>query len=395
MRGGVVIKLSIFTNFFLKLLFFISLVAPQIVTEISFFLASILLFLNSIYSKLTFDRSTLVLFILGGLLFIGLYGSLLGVYFENDFVGIYSNFKIYFVYSLFGFLLIPLIKRFISIDDIFQVCFISSFFTLALYIYPFLLLYFNFDAFLPVYFDFIFPVISFYEGRYVINSLSVPSLVILFPIVLFLYFDNKIYTKKRFVLFFTLLSLVLLILISGRRMIWILSFFAFFWLIWARLNNVYLKLFLWFVGLSVAMYSYNNLSDFFMISSEFSQDSTRYVQIFMLLESFILNPFGVGFGSLFYDIRGYETWLFELAWFKLLADTGIVSLFWFLFVFIYGYRHRLKTYSQFYLDGFYLSLAFWFFIGFSNPAFFNFDGLVILCMLLAVITNCNCNPPKN
>ena len=394
MRGGVVIKLSNFTNFFLKLVFIISLAYPQTITNLSFLFVCILLFLNFIHSQLTFDRSPLVLFILVGLCIIGLYGSILGAYFGNEFIGIYSNFKIYIIYSLLGLLLIPLIKRFISIDDVFQVFFISFFFILVSYIYPVLLLYFNFEPFLPVYFDLFFPVVSFYEGRFVINALSVPSLIILFPVIACLYFYNQIYTKKRLFLLLTLFLLVLLILISGRRIIWILSFSVFFYLIWSRLNNVHLKLFLWFVGLSIAIYSSNYLSGLFMISDEFSLDSTRYMQIFMFFESFSSNPFGTGFGSLFYDVRGYKAWLFELAWLKLLADTGIVFIFWLLFVlfiFIYDFRRRGKIHSKFYLDGFYLSLACWFLIGFSNPSFFNFDGFLILYMLLAVITNENSN----
>jgi len=374
----------------LKLLLFISLAMPQVITEASFAIAIVILFFAILYSKLSFDKSTLSLVLVGGMTLIGLYGSILGIYFLNDLSGVYANFKIYYLYPLFGLFLIPIMKKNLSFDDILYVCFAALTFIALTFFLQFLQLYF-FDTIFLVNFDWVLPKVSLYEGRYVITALSVPNLIILFPIFLFACFDKRARDDRLLVYVLALLIVSLLILISGRRMIWLLSFIVCFSLFMhIFLRNVILRL---FIGTLIAFFLYiflwQDLSSLFMLKNEISQDSVRVEQSSMLLRSFTEYPLGLGFGSLFYDSRGYDSWMFEMAWLKLLVDTGIVFLIWsFLLVVVLTQKYlRInREHSHFLLNGFYWSLICWFLLGFSNPSFSNFDGLLVLFMLLSVLT---------
>ena len=384
------INLLKFNSTSLKLLIFVSLALPQLIPKISFFLTLLIVFVNLAHSKLFLERSMLATVILGGFAVFGLYGSLLGVFFSNDIGGIYANLKVNLFYSMLGLVLIPLMKRSVSIDDVFQVVLISCIFIFLSYMYPFLSLYFGFNLTLIPYAESIIPTVSLYMDRYVISIPSVANLIILFPIVLFRYFDKNNFPKHRFIYFLILVSLILLILISGRRMVWILSSSALVGLVYFLSRDTHKKIFFWLFSLSILYsVSFQVLFDFFMISSEVStNESVRLHQLNMLLDSFFTHPFGLGFGSLFYDNRGYETWLFELVWMKMLADIGIIFCLWiiiFIVMFVYHFHNRMKRFFKLYLVGFYASLAFWFLIGFSNPPFSNFDGFIILFVLLSVI----------
>ena len=373
----------------LKLSLFISLAMPQVITQALFAVVIATLFFSMLHS-LSFDKSILTLVIVGGMALIGLYGVISGVYLLNDLSGVYANLKIYLLYPLLGFFLIPMMRKNLSFDDILYVCFAALTFIALTYFLQFFQLYF-FNAIVLADFDWILPAISFYEGRYVINALSVPNLIILFPIFLFSCFDNRICDRRLLTCVLALLIISLLILMSGRRMIWFLSF-AVCLSLFAHifLRNVILRLSAWILIIFfLYAFLWQDLSSLFMLKNEIHQESVRVEQLFMFLKSFAEYPTGLGFGSLFYDSRGYNSWMFEMVWLKLLADTGIIFLIW---TFLLGvalvkkYLSINREYGNFLLNGFYWSLICWFLLGVSNPSFSNFDGMFILFMLLSVLT---------
>lgn len=213
------------------------------------------------------------------------------------------------------------------------------------------------------------------------------------------------------------LGLTLVIaLLSGRRALWLCLLLIPFLLLgtaWItrsaqRLHQGPRRL---MIGLVVAIFvlvpmavvasrSFDNASLTHLMAA-FSAEDERSIQMGYLIDGFLAHPvMGSGFGGILPYLRSYESpWLYELTYFQMLYNFGLVGMIGFLVVLITYLRFALRTIRK---DPINSAIPFSILVGLlsflvgvhSNPYLGSFDFLVILGFLPYLASFCrNFNEP--
>jgi hypothetical protein len=245
-------------------------------------------------------------------------------------------------------------------------------------------------------------MIGFHEGYVQITSHNIGTLFFIIPYLIALQFrkDSSILNNK-----WTKLSLVLCLLLaifSGRRALWLVVLMCpiliyFFSLL---INNtmaikrnykmlIYTALLFGIVGIVIVTQSkiFDNPT-IEHLKDAFSAEDERSIQKVSLVKSFFDYPFfGSGFGVGSGVVRSSEAaWLYELTYYQILFNFGIIGsllILFVLFFFIAIALKKIRKYKNNSLIPFCIVIGiFSFAIGaYSNPYFGSFDFLIYISMI--------------
>lgn len=245
--------------------------------------------------------------------------------------------------------------------------------------------------------------IGFHDGYIQITSHNIGSLFFIVPYLLVIQVRRDARYLNGWPTRISLLLTLLLAALSGRRALWlciILTPSLILVLSWLSSSFQHLKrnqktlllvssLFIFIlVPLVVVIGQGFDNATLDHLLAAFSAEDERSIQLGYLIDGFRGYPlFGTGFGAILPYIRSYEEpWLYELTYFQLLLNLGLVGMLGFLGVF--GFfntliiklirRHPEATVVPFAL----LIGLFAFLIGcYSNPYLGSFDFLLYLGMV--------------
>lgn len=388
MTHGIIslMRFKSFYNYILFGIFFISFSFMQVFPLIQIILACILFFFVFFNSSrhLYFNITDISLFLYLCFLFLSFYSFFISIFNINtpEYV-LYDYFKVLIVYPTFGYFLSLSIKYFLNYRTLILIVLSSYFFITFVNLFSLVIFLTDYFSFFDIYLGSIGILPSFYDGRFILSSLNIPVILYLLPLFIFFLFKLKI---NNFFKYISLFLVFLIIFFSGRRAIWLISFlflFYFFYSYFFFNKNIFVKLFILIFFILIIFHFYDFIINTFRLSSEFSS-SIRLNQHFTFIFTFFDNPFGLGFGSSFYDFRSdsYVS-IFELTFHKLLVDSGFIFIFIFIFIFFVFRFKFLQLPISLRSSGvpIIVSLIFVFLLNFSNPYLLNFDGIIFLFFL--------------
>lgn len=386
------ISISSIIKAVLFILFFISLTIPQSNVNIQvFFVGVTILFLPILYKqiRLNFNDQSFIFFSI--VILIGLYGIFIGIINEVDANAMLVNTKIYIFYPIAGLWLSLLVKEFCDKEFIRNLMFLSLIFIFSLNLLA-LLKFFNIldilsDSFMVKN----LLIFSIYEERFVLNSLNIASVPIILPFLI--YFINNNPKTGNLTNMIMLICLILLIIFSGRRGIWLttiltIASFYFFYIFKKDMIKFILKSFFSIILASIFL-AYSGIFSFY--DDEFDIQSERSIQSQELISAFKLKPLGNGIGSSFKTVRNDDGWIYELTWHKLLADIGLLLVVIAFFLIYLTYIYIRKSYQRSSKEDFNYLLAstiamYMVLIASStNPYVLNLDGFIGLGLLIGLI----------
>jgi hypothetical protein len=253
------------------------------------------------------------------------------------------------------------------------------------------------------------------SGSFRLNYVGLNSLYILFPISLSSYFSNNFKRYQKYLITFTIIFSLLVILLSGRRALIITTFLSPFLLLFYsyRYKLIKFRLILIFTAIMLIIFS-AILSYFYFlqlefigininlidrISDEFSNESTRVNQFPFLLNYFITHPWGSGFGVILPNSENFirdstYQWNFELTYLQLLCNTGIFGLLFYIYLFISLFNKlRLSFTLNFKTSIISLSIMngiqLFFIASFTNPYIASFESMIIIFLPIYIIKQNN------
>ena len=319
---------------FLFLIFLVSFSLTQMYGSFVIGLVVIILALLPLFgANIRVSTSDISPYFFGGFLIIGIYGLCLGSYLGVDYSVIFESSKVFIFYPIVGFLVALLVKHFCSLKFIRNVVFTATGMLVIINCMAVFEYYFG-AGFLPsAFIESGMLTFSFYDGRFILNALNIASIPLLFAFLLFYtFFDKRTYSdvnrgKKNHLISYALLILLVLVIIgSGRRGIWMTSVLSIFFIYMMcgrsmSFGKAVLQVFA-MSGLMLGILFYFDVFSFY--GSEFQIQSERSIQSEVLIEAFYDSPLGHGIGSSFAVVRSEKGWIYELTWHKLLADVGVL-----------------------------------------------------------------------
>ena len=384
----------------LFLLLFISFSLTQMYGLLVLLLFFIVLMLAALTRHhISVSRSDFTPYFFCGVFLINFYGIGLGFIRGVGADVLLANSKVFIFYPVVGFIIALLVKSLVSVRFIRQVVFISG----AVIILINLIAIYSFYSGVPVIPSSVSEsgMLSFsiYDGRFILNSLNIASIPILFPFILYfvLYHSSYLADEKwslgnRLASFLFLVLFIVLIAVSGRRGIWISSLFSFVALYsissWYRNKAVSVFKIVCGLIIAVSLIIYFDMASFYV--SEFNVQSERSIQAKQLLGGFFDFPLGNGIGSVFEHSRNKEAWIFELTWHKLLADVGVflvvLSLFFMMLLTLIFKKNRRILDQREYIFSSVAIIAFAAVLiaSATNPYILNLDGFIAQGFLLGV-----------
>jgi hypothetical protein len=399
------VRKSVFSTFGLvrKALFLLFLVSFSLTQMYGFvvigIITIILVLLTLFRAGITISTSDVSTYFFGFFLLIGIYGLCLGAFFGIDYSVIILQSKVFIFYPIIGFFIALLVKRvyfstFIRNIVLASVCMVITLNCMAGIDYYFGSGFFSSNFMNRGMFSF-----SFYEGRFILNALNIASIPLLFPFLAF----YALYDKKasgdlnrsknnRLFSYILLVLLVLVILFSGRRGVWMTSALSIFFLYMmcsrsSHFGKVILQLFA-ISGLMLGLLFYFDIFSFYV--SEIESQSVRSIQSKVLIEAFYDSPLGNGIGSSFAVVRSDNAWVYELTWHKLLADVGILlPLGFFCFLgltvkILRGNRNILSRKDYNFCSSAAVALGATLLASATNPYILNLDGFIGLGFIFGV-----------
>lgn len=394
------------------LLFFLILVFP---IQFKFFkLAIMLVVFSSIFFSL-FNRkdkiinSNLLVYLLI-IITKGFIWTLIG--FLNNNKGTLDVIFISFIWYIIYSVLIIGINSLKLFNKILKVLILATFFIVFIDLY-FMLMAFQLVPIIS--FETIFNAdefyFSFYDGFLYLQTNHLNNLVFFFPLTIILLIQSfKSKSKFKFVFFVLVLLEFLLMLGSGRRIMWLtlcltpayILIFAFFVKISFKKHLVsftkyyYLFLtFLFFIALNFIFSSIEIDKQDILIrfSNAFnsSEESTRFDQGKILLDNFYTSPlWGHGFAAeiSYYKRSDSVPWAYELSYYDDLFKTGIIGFLFFL-IFIGGIFYEgikiIKNSGDYLMIGLLAALFSFLIANATNPFLSSFDYLWTLFLPIAYI----------
>lgn len=365
------------------------------------FLVSNFIYINAKKTKLRVPMDILLFYLF--LSIIGGVWSLIGLHNDGNYVGVIDNVRLMIIWS-FAYLIIYVILYNSSDLKIFHYAILVA--SIAIPII-------NFVGFVDSYYKlFLLPnfirveldlFIGIHDNYVQITSHNIGTLFFTVPYLLTIYFlkDNK---KLKNIWFYIAIVLSIFLLIaSGRRALWfgvVLSpFILYFIFILSRNVNlirhhIINRSFILFLIMLLYLLFFTNIDFVKYISSAFSSEDERTIQIGFLLNKFYEYPyFGTGYGVEAGYIRNEERpWIYELSYFQMLFNYGIVGMSLIVGLIIVYFNKAISNLkilesNHSVKSGLTVGLCVFFIGTYSNPYLGSFDFLLFLGVLpmLAVI----------
>lgn len=327
-------------------LFVFMIVTPRIFQSIKFvllvniFLFSIIL-MTIEQKKIKINRVILTFILLN--LFYSLFSGYHGIIKHNP--GAMGFLRVNVIYYVFYFLLIVLNNITIEFyDKIIKLILYASniisiysllFVLVKINIWPETLFY-DFDA---------TSNIGFHDGYLHLTNTNLSMMIFIVPFLAGLYFNNyKIKMLFNSHILFSLIFSLIVVFISGRRILWITSSFSILYYViikYRHIKHYIYKILTMFILLFLLFYSFNYFDITFTyeainnrLLSAFDkyQETARFDQIQSLLNGFFNNPvFGVGAGLGVSDVirSSISPWSYEMSYHLALYNSGLFGFFFF------------------------------------------------------------------
>lgn len=252
-------------------------------------------------------------------------------------------------------------------------------------------------------------IFSYYPeiNTFRMNLVNLNVLNFTFPVILLCWLSNYDIKVNSKIIFFTIILSFVLLFISGRRSVMLLSIIvipiAIIFSKFLPYNNrlhlysksKYLLLFICLILIIVGIANFGIIEGFmdtFLKAFDSGKEPIKFVQQKMLLDNFFENPiFGAGVGKEFFEPfpgRNYYNYQFELQYHLILAQMGII-----------GFILYMIVYLGIFLFGLYLThknrdvLFFFYLVGYffilishaTNPVLCSFDLMLPFFICLAKI----------
>lgn len=326
----------------------------------------------------------------------------------NNAPGAMKQFQIYVLWSIiYMFIMLGLNDR-----DYRKLGKVILYSTLFIMCYGFLK-YLNYTGIISFNFAFNFP--SFEEaikGQGLMTEMRYPGLNSMsygIGYILGIVYINTILNKKKLLNSILVLSLMVFIIISGRRVYGFIILIVTFILLCVKLvknisrRRIFLFLFFTIASSLVLIKLFNiniyviNEYIFSSLSKNDSDSMLRYQQLYALLEGWLQNPvtflIGHGHGSFSTDvIRSIDMpWSYELYYIALIFQTGIIGFIiyssFFIMIIINGIKIIKDTSENFILLPFFTGVMSLLIASATNPYMMRFDGIWAIFIALGII-NC-------
>lgn len=326
---------------------------------------------------------------------------------------IFDNFKLLVIYPIIANIVLYAFSRFLSLYDFLKISLISMFTVSVFGFLLFIGIILNMK-FLPEDLLTNLNIINdASSGSFRLNFVGLNSLFILFPISLSIFFINNSIFKFKILYYFVIVFSFFIILLSGRRALAVISLLSPFLLLSyayvyniIKLRKIILILFLLF-SISVCIFTYfyylqssftgSEMNLIQRINDEFSDESVRVNQLPFLLDYFLHHPWGSGFGVILPNSEPYirdsvNKWNFELTYFQLICNTGILGILFYplFFIFIFKKLHKfliakseISIITSSSINGLQLFLL----ATFSNPYISSFESIFLIFLPLYFIYN--------
>ena len=324
-------------------LFFLMMFLPQTYQEIKIVLLFFSLLVGLFFVKAYYSRK----FILWFLIYINFYliWILLGLVNNNP--GVFDFFRVHFLWSILFLVLIRYVNSKDIIYYLFKILIITSLIISVYNIYKCL----AFINIVPHLFDLNDDFdLGIYSGFTKISTLNINTLCFLLPFLMGMIVSEKSFFKKinvsKFFFIVSLIVCVLLSILSGRKILFLIFifnfYFLFFYLLFTRRSIFILYKFFVTVTLLSSVFiilisvfndqtdlDYNKMATLILEELDPSTNNARNQQKISLINGFYENPiFGTGFGVGVKDaVRNEERpWIYELSYHLYLYNTGIIGI---------------------------------------------------------------------
>jgi hypothetical protein len=324
-------------------LFFLMMFLPQTYQEIKIVLLFFSLLVGLFFVKAYYSRK----FILWFLIYINFYliWILLGLVNNNP--GVFDFFRVHFLWSILFLVLIRYVNSKDIIYYLFKILIITSLIISVYNIYKCL----AFINIVPHLFDLNDDFdLGIYSGFTKISTLNINTLCFLLPFLMGMIVSEKSFFKKinvsKFFFIVSLIVCVVLSILSGRKILFLIFifnfYFLFFYLLFTRRSIFILYKFFVTVTLLSSVFiilisvfndqtdlDYNKMATLILEELDPSTNNARNQQKISLINGFYENPiFGTGFGVGVKDaVRNEERpWIYELSYHLYLYNTGIIGI---------------------------------------------------------------------
>jgi hypothetical protein len=365
----------------------------------------ILFLLSHVYSlyvgkKFTVYPLTTIFYIL--VIVAGIVGCLVGFLNGAGVSGIYSNFKLWVLWSFAYLLVITVLLQGNKLKEIHYAIAISGiliFFINAVGMYAF---YFQSGIIPSSVIDEMDLKVGFHEGYVQMTAHNIGSLLFITPYLIAVQLRKDFELRKTWLTKLSLFLSLTVAIFSGRRALWLciivslifigLISMAIFRFKYLTRTGKYL-FFLTLIGGALATFIifFANIIDnptIKHLQDAFSAEDERSIQKGYLINGFLQYPilgsgFGLGAG---YERSEKAGWLYELSYYQLLFNFGIVGVTYFCILFGFYFKIILKKIKLLsgaspYLFGIFIGFLSFSLGAYSNPYFMSFDFIFYIGMI--------------
>jgi len=389
------------------MLFLVSImVIPRsfIFIKLSFLIAFLLSHILTIYRINKFKFYPQVIIFYSAVALLGSIWAIIGYINEGSVSGIVENFRLWFFWSFAYGLIITILVQDNKIEVMHRSIVLSGLLISLINLFEM----FEFYNQLGIVPDSILTEmdmrIGFHDGYVQVTSHNIGSLLFIVPYLIAFLFIKKQGNESNRYPKISLLFCFILAVLSGRRALWLCVLMTpmliMIYSIFARTTSRLSKTFKIAITLFICSISIGALTLFVFSSSfseiptvqhlmdAFSAEDERSIQKGFLINSFKESPIlGSGFGGFAgYARSQLQPWLYELTYYQLLFNFGIIGMAAIILVFIFYLYLITKKITQnicFSKIQFCIMIGFFAFLigAYSNPYFLSFDFLIYIAML--------------
>ena len=399
-------------KYFSFFVLFLMFVIPNSFTSFKIFIFPLYLISYAVFnfksSYLTFSKFYLYVVYFSALNLLFIFWGLINGASIN---AVFANTKLLVIYPVLSLFFLKAFSRYITFSN-----FISISLASVTYISFFgFLLFFEIIFNIKLIPDFISNNMTIINdassGGFRLNYIGLNSLFFLLPVSMSTLF-NKSISKKSFILISLILIIALvIILVSGRRALFITTVLSPLLILTYLINLKYLNvkkffivlvpLFLMFIYFFYEFFSFQaelTGSDVTVLNriTNILKDDIRVTQAYFLLDYFVSHPWGSGFGVVLPDseihIRdAVSKWNFELTYLQLLCNIGIIGFAFYISIFFSLFKKMKKIaknhdYSYFVI-GILCGLQLLLVASFTNPYISSFEYIFILFLPVYILFN--------
>lgn len=277
--------------------------------------------------------------------FFGITWAIIGVINNGNIVGINDNIRLWVYWSLAYAIVYIIIRNNDGLMIFHKSIILASFTIFLINIVGFLDMYLKINYIDSAIKEELEMAIGFHEGYTQILSHNIASLLFIVPYLLSVLSRDCQMVKKNLTIYMALVCTLFLVVLSGRRALWMVVFISPILIYVISLitgSTIYIYGFLKkapFVLFSIGIFaiiliqalpkgSFLDIGSLEHLRGAFSSADERSIQLTYLINKFIQYPFfGTGFGVGAGYIRNTEQpWIYELSYFQALYNLGIIGM---------------------------------------------------------------------